>query len=299
MGPVPSPSRSSMRKPPPDTWKPPPLDLNLDSLPPLPPIPDSRLERLAFTHKSLVLAGSERTNDSYTAELESNGRLEFFGDSLLHWLVTARLYQFLGFASSHFLTEIRKRLISNSTFSHIAWQYDMDKRLQFRKPKRGRTHVGLEQKSIANAFEAYLGAVQESSTSPFAPAKPLVDYITALVSPEVFPILAELNVELNRPPSSLNCEGHKRRRLNYSFPVMSSLIATDGMNTGRDENGNLAKAGRRDIHPTHAWDIERTHEGEWQVALTRGGVGPFYGQAAKIENAKDMALVEFWTAQDA
>lgn len=71
-------------------WSQPTIPLLLDSLPPLPPLRDTAIARLALLHKS---KGSNEIvpRTDYEAELDSYRRLEWWGDAKLNELVSREL----------------------------------------------------------------------------------------------------------------------------------------------------------------------------------------------------------------
>ncbi|BGP21273.1 hypothetical protein JCM10295v2_000144 [Rhodotorula toruloides] len=106
--------------------------------------------------------------------------------------------------------QIRHRLVSNRTLLYLAWHYGLVKRL-ITTPSNcqsGRDAVSTQQKTAANAFEAYLGAVVESL------ADSVHQFIALLLQPDVFPPLRDLIDELNRPPEIIEGdEKHKKHQL--------------------------------------------------------------------------------------
>ncbi|BGP29839.1 hypothetical protein JCM10296v2_001585 [Rhodotorula toruloides] len=177
---------------PPHDWGRPLFDLNPAALPDLPPIPDRALAELARTHKSSVTDLKKGTrSDNYFAELQSNGRLEWQGDAVLRYLISMKLLRMLEFATAGFLSEIRNRLVSNHTFSHIAWHYGLQDTLKTNPDLENRAPA-MEQKTLAGTFEAYLGAVVSASGEDV-----LRDYVDKLLQPEVFPQLGALQRKLN------------------------------------------------------------------------------------------------------
>ncbi|TNY21944.1 ribonuclease III domain-containing protein [Rhodotorula diobovata] len=226
----PGPSASA---PVPQGWKPPHLDIDLSALPPLPPILDHDLARLARTHKCAAFTHvNGRNSSAHLAELESNGRLEWVGDSLLTWLVAARLESMLKHANSGHLFELRKRITSNNTLSTIARHYGLGRQLILGSATVRRLPE-MEQKTLANAFEAHLGGVQLSSPDGYRISEALLTYIHVFVSPQVFPQLGDIEKQLKRVPERWEGEpGSKKRRIDEVYPVMGSLMfqpARDGV----------------------------------------------------------------------
>ncbi|GEM12234.1 hypothetical protein Rt10032_c19g6251 [Rhodotorula toruloides] len=112
--------------------------------------------------------------------------------------------------------QIRHRLVSNRTLLYLAWHYGLVKRL-ITTPSNcqsGRDAVSTQQKTAANAFEAYLGAVVESLADSGEGARAVHQFIALLLQPDVFPPLRDLIDELNRPPEIIEGdEKHKKHQL--------------------------------------------------------------------------------------
>ncbi|GAA6047516.1 hypothetical protein JCM3770_005785 [Rhodotorula araucariae] len=211
---------------PPTNWDPPLVTLITAALPPLPPVPSPDTQRLAFTHKSSLIDHKDGTrSDNYLAELGSNGRLEWLVDSLLHWLVSRQLYRLFAHASSGFLTELRGRYVSNRLWSHISWHYGLPQKFvtEPTTTRKGRLAVSLEQKTAANVFEAYLGAVIEAAGDAETGSRIVEDYIGNLFTPAVFPDLSLLITELSTAPVRITGEKEDKRRW-----LQTSLAASSG-----------------------------------------------------------------------
>ena len=103
--------------------------------------------RLALTHRSAV-CGAEGSNE----------RLEFLGDTVLDLCVSETLLERFPKSDSGELTKLKSLHVSNESLAGVANGLDLSKFLQV---GGGQRLVGdwTEQRILANAFEAVLGAV--------------------------------------------------------------------------------------------------------------------------------------------
>jgi dsRNA-specific ribonuclease len=76
----------------PAQWDPPRIDIRLDNLPPLPPLPADRLD-LPFYHKSYIQEHDRRGNEPGYAELLCQKPSESLGDSILAAFVSSAIAQ--------------------------------------------------------------------------------------------------------------------------------------------------------------------------------------------------------------
>jgi len=101
----------------------------------------------AFKDKSLL----ERALTLPSASAESNQQLEFFGDAILEFIVSEKLY-FSG-AREGELTERRKSLVSDTALAPVSEKLGLDKCLI-----RGKNDTN-NKKAIPSAYEAVVAAV--------------------------------------------------------------------------------------------------------------------------------------------
>ncbi len=98
----------------------------------------------AFTHKSLL-------ND---AQLISNERLEFLGDSIIDSVIAKILYLKFPNEDEGFLTKLKSKLVSRRTLEIIADKIQIFRVLRYDK------NLSIKLKTIqGNAFEAVIGAI--------------------------------------------------------------------------------------------------------------------------------------------
>ncbi|GAA5885399.1 hypothetical protein JCM6882_009602 [Rhodosporidiobolus microsporus] len=273
--------------PPPTTWQPPLIPLVPSSLPPLPPILSSVQATLARTHKSLATTRYGGTkSDNLLAELDSNGRLEWYGDGILRWLITRKLYEMLPYATSGYLTTIRDRLTSNRTFSHIAWHYGLPQNLLVASTSSptSPSPTSQEQKTAANAFEAYIGAVLASHESVEEGIKALGAYLDKFLQPSVFPPLESLIAELTCKPDVLHGEEKGQRR-----KLETILGETNDAVQGGPDNCRRVSA----TTATHSWIDTYGGGRNWTSEFCIAGKVVGVGRGTKIADARDAALAQY------
>ncbi|EGX93199.1 nucleolar RNAse III, putative [Cordyceps militaris CM01] len=126
-------------------------------LPPLPAVKDKALEKLAFTHPGFVPGSSP--DKQYE-------RLEWLGDAYLELIATALIDKtFLQLPSGR-CSQIRERLVRNTTLAGYFREYGLESRarlptdvLHQRKPGRGSSKDKDLLKTQSDMFEAYVAAV--------------------------------------------------------------------------------------------------------------------------------------------
>ena len=127
---------------------------------------NSDLLKQALTHRSLGA--------------HNNERLEFLGDSILHWVVTQHLYQHFPKASEGDLTRMRARLVNGRQLSDIAERFQLQHHIQVGLgEKKGGTF--LRDSILSDAVEALLGAIYLDSDLPTVQIRVLSWLADALV----------------------------------------------------------------------------------------------------------------------
>jgi ribonuclease-3 len=126
------------------------------SLPPLPPVLDKVVEAAAFTHSGKA----NRPGDL------SYERLEWLGDSYIMMISCSFIYATFPSRDPGKMSQLRERLVKNSTLAEYSVQYGFDKRANFPAEfglggRPGGTQVKEKErmKAIADMFEAYVAAV--------------------------------------------------------------------------------------------------------------------------------------------
>ncbi|GAA6030708.1 hypothetical protein JCM8097_006282 [Rhodosporidiobolus ruineniae] len=271
--------------PPPSHWQSALITLDPHSLPPLPPILSSTQANLARTHKSSQIDRAHGSaSDNYLAELASNERLEWHGDALVRWLISDKLFKMLPYATSGFLTTIRDRLVSNRTFSHLSWHYGIVQSLiTAPQPETGRRIApSEEQKTAANAFEAYLGAVLASHTNPPDGIRALDTFLCSLLKPAVIPPLAALVEEFSHTPKEVVGEQRCRKR------KLESVLGD-----AADSNFRARPSRTSATMSTHSWEENYQGGAGWKAAMQIKGEVVAVGMGAKLLDARDAALAAY------
>jgi ribonuclease III len=116
----------------------------------LPQFKNKKLFEQAFTHRSFL----NETKES----ISSNERLEFLGDSILSFVISKSIYAKYPQFNEGILTNIRSLLVNTKSLAEVSRTLDLGKHLKLSKGEedsKGRQNQSL----LANAFEAYLGAL--------------------------------------------------------------------------------------------------------------------------------------------
>lgn len=115
--------------------------------PPKLPSLSPELEKQVFTHKS---ACNEPTKLDSELLQYHNQRLEFLGDSIIHYTATKLLYEKFPTSDIHQLESLRQTLVCNQTLGEFGHVYNLIKKL---KHKSQITNL-----ISAQTMEAYIGA---------------------------------------------------------------------------------------------------------------------------------------------
>lgn len=111
---------------------------------------DQKLFSLALTHRSWVNEHNEADGQ--------NERLEFLGDAVLEYVVSAYLYYNFPEKEEGFLTALRSNIVNTINLSKFAKRVDLGPLLKLSKGEEsggGRTNDSL----LANTIEALIGAL--------------------------------------------------------------------------------------------------------------------------------------------
>lgn len=149
---IPNSYRASHPTVPPIPSAPKPFSTEVD-LPPLPPLAPGDLSRAPFIHSS-------RADSKYANELNYE-RLEFLGDANLELMATRLIYTSFPTLQPGRQSQLREKLVRNSTLAHFSRGYGFGERL--------RSHIQsqLDDKVLADIFEAFVAAVTLSSLDGF------------------------------------------------------------------------------------------------------------------------------------
>lgn len=116
----------------------------------LPKIKNTKLLDEALTHRSYLNESKEKRN--------SNERLEFLGDSILSFVVSTYLFKTYPDLDEGKLTNLRSLLVNTKMLAEVAKECELGSLLYLSKGEEesgGRNNQSL----LADAFEAYLGAI--------------------------------------------------------------------------------------------------------------------------------------------
>lgn len=106
--------------------------------------------KTAFTHRSYLNETDEK--------IQSNERLEFLGDSILSFLISAYLYEKRGADTEGELTNLRSYIVKTSSLAQASQKLNLGTYLRLSKGEAasgGRENTQL----LANTYEALLGAI--------------------------------------------------------------------------------------------------------------------------------------------
>lgn len=106
--------------------------------------------KTAFTHRSFLNESSEK--------IESNERLEFLGDSVLSFIISAKLFKLRPNDTEGDLTNLRSFIVKTQSLAKAAQKLNLGQYLRLSKGEElsgGRENHQL----LANTFEAVLGAI--------------------------------------------------------------------------------------------------------------------------------------------
>ena len=133
---------------------------------------EPQLLELALTHRSYSYENGNKPN---------NERLEFLGDSVLGFVVTAHIHELLTDLPEGELTKVKNAVVSATALSKVAFEIGIGDFLLLGKGEDqtgGRTKPNL----LADAFEAILGAAYVSKG---------LDAAESIIRKFVFPLLED------------------------------------------------------------------------------------------------------------
>lgn len=116
------------------------------------------LEKIKLKPKKLEHYKTALTHSSfaYEQELESNERLEFLGDAVLEVLMSEYLYQNSKELDEGTMTKRRAQLVCEEALFAYAMKINL---VDFLKLGKGEQIKGASQATVADAFEALIGAI--------------------------------------------------------------------------------------------------------------------------------------------
>ena len=135
---------------------------------------DASLLEMALTHPSL-----SNELKSKNVKRDNNQRLEFFGDSVLSFIVSEHLYENYPFLPEGDLSKVRAAVVCESTLAAFAKSISLGDHLCL---GRGEEHTGGRSKNaiLADAFEALLAAIYLDGG-----IEPVKRFLLPLEAPEI------------------------------------------------------------------------------------------------------------------
>ncbi|KAK6908042.1 hypothetical protein I203_102043 [Kwoniella mangroviensis CBS 8507] len=132
-------------------------------LPPLPPITDSKLREMVFTHASLSNVPRSYSTSVFLEEGQGSldyEKLEHIGDALLEAIAVSLAHELYPNFRQGSASIMRHQLVSNATLAQISCQYGLPNLLKSEPSLR--FTLRRNEKVQASIFEAYIAAVYYS-----------------------------------------------------------------------------------------------------------------------------------------
>lgn len=140
------------------------VDINVNKL---------ELFQQALTHKSYVIKDvlnpeilkkyrHKFSNNMVELQKESNERLEFFGDTVIKKIISKYLFNRYPDQDEGFMTKLKTKIENRETLANLARKIKLDDFLLISQQIES-TGGRLSDKFLEDAFEAYLGALNENS----------------------------------------------------------------------------------------------------------------------------------------
>ena len=183
---------------------------------------EPQLLELALTHRSYSYENGNTPN---------NERLEFLGDSVLGFVVTAHIHDLLVELPEGELTKVKNAVVSARALAGVASELGLGEFLRLGKGEDqtgGRTKLNL----LADTFEAILGAVYVSKG---------LDEARGVVERFVFPLLQDTDAlrENSDPKTTLQ---EKVQEQGKSAPVYETIF--EGPDHDRDFHAKVISDGQ-------------------------------------------------------
>jgi hypothetical protein len=118
--------------------------------------------------------------------------------------------------------DLRGRLTSNRTFSHLSWHYGIPRELIFsQRDSDRRSSREEDQRIAANAFEAHWGALFASGDASL-----MLDWLDQFLKPIVIPALDHIEKTIDTEYDGTSGVPQKRPRLETGDPVRGAHAHT-------------------------------------------------------------------------
>jgi ribonuclease III len=113
-----------------------------------------------FTNKQLLTTALTHKTYAFEAQtpLEYNERLEFFGDSILNFVISEKLYQSNQYFSDGELTRRRAIVVNNNVLADVAIRLNIGRFLLLGKGEL-KQEGAKNRTNLANVLEALIGAI--------------------------------------------------------------------------------------------------------------------------------------------
>lgn len=111
-----------------------------------------------FKNKNLLKMALTHISYAKEREIESNQRLEFLGDSVLSFVIAAKLYELHPDVDEGVLTEMRAFLVCEKTLAELSRKMNIGQEIIFSKTEL-KTDGKHKDSILADTFEAVLGAI--------------------------------------------------------------------------------------------------------------------------------------------
>ncbi len=194
----------------------------------------SELEARLGVHIEPALLELALTHTSYSYEngnQPSNERLEFLGDSVLGFVVSAHITEKFTDLAEGELSRIKNAVVSAKALAPLAEKLELGSHLRLgvgEERTGGRTKANL----LADAFEAVLGAIYTSAG---------IDAATEFVRTQVFPLLSDPQALLNASEPKTKLQ-ELAAKLGVAAPEYT--ITHDGPDHDRTFTASLVLNGR-------------------------------------------------------
>ncbi len=170
---------------------------------------DVELLKLALTHPSVA--------HEQGAPVQTNQRLEFFGDAVLQLVLTGELYEKFPAFGEGPLTKARAKLVNRRTLAERGRELGLGQHLIVSRGEE--LHGGRERPSaLADAFEALLGAIFLDGGFEVARVFILCQFRRAFGTLSVIPILENPKGELQELLQATSTEAPEYRVVSVSGP---------------------------------------------------------------------------------
>ncbi|GAA6015343.1 hypothetical protein JCM10207_008956 [Rhodosporidiobolus poonsookiae] len=223
---------------PPADWRNPTLAINVDALPPLPPISNPSLARQARLHRSEVKQSTSKVSavELYAREHLSYEPLELVGDRQLGASVVKILFERYPNMLTGALGHLLQSLTDNVTLAYLSLSYQLPS--HFEHNSKEFPKLASDQKLAADLFEAHVGGLVLDS------AEGLSEWLCAVFSPSVFPEMGIIADQLQERPAVWTCTDCLepfRDRLTLEYDGQDP---TDGWHVRLLVDGNKVSCGR-------------------------------------------------------